>query len=362
MPQEGKKGRLATQVMVIKMKKICVLGWVILFIFSTMGVGITVVSASDTENVSEWARKEIEESIDAGFVLAELQSDYQSSITREEFAATAVMYLAYMYNMQVEDMIQMWCVKYTGEDVTPKELKSSFTDIEDSELADYIKYAEVMGIVKGRGNGMFDPFSYITREEAAVMLNNVFVAYSSGYKLGYYDLSKLTDIGKISEWAIASVKNMYAMNVMKGVSETEFSPQGSYTREQCFATFLRLSKNGNMVRTKNDALEFMSHKEMIEEIKSRSRYENLYEVDNENYVIMYGREKDNSNTYIHSFYIIYKNGGRKDIIDGFGFTGITLTNFELDKSGHYLYCNGYKSHSEYKYEINLKNALVKIIE
>lgn len=343
------------------MKKICMLGWVILFIFSTMCVGTTVVSASDT-NVSEWAIKEIEESIDAGFVLAGLQSDYQSNITREEFAATAVMYLAYMYNMQVEDMIQMWCAKYAEKEVFSKEIQSSFTDIEESEFADYIKYAEMMGIVKGRGNGVFDPYSYITREEAAVMLNNVFVAYSSGFKIGYCDLSKLTDIGKISDWAIASVKNMYVMNVMKGVSETEFSPQGSYTREQCFATFLRLSKNGNLVRTKNDALEFMSYNEMIEEIKCRPIYENLYEMDNDNYVIMYGKEKDDSNEDIYSFYIIYKNGGRKDIMDEFGFTNITLTNFELDKSGHYLYCNGYSSHIENKYEINLKNALVKIIE
>lgn len=344
------------------MKKICVFVWTILIIFSTMGTGMTIVSARDVENVSEWARKEIEESIDAGFVLAELQSDYQSSITREEFAATAVMYLAYMYNMQVEDMIQMWCVKHTEKNVSTKEIQSSFTDIEESELVDYIKYAEMMGIVKGRGNGVFDPYSYITREEAAVMLNNVFVAYSSGFKIGYYDLSNLTDIGKISDWAIASVKNMYVMNVMKGVSETEFSPQGEYTREQCFATFLRLSKNGNVVRTENDALEFMTHKEMIEEIKSRPMYENLYEVENENYVIMYGKEKDNSNTDIYRFYIVYKNGGRKDIMDRFGFTNITLTNFELDKNGHYLHCTGYKSNDEYKYEINLKNAFVKIIE
>ena len=30
--------------------------------------------------------------------------------------------------------------------------------------------------------------------------------------------------------------------------------------------------------------------------------------------------------------------------------------------GEYLHCTGYKSNDEYKYEINLKNAFVKIIE
>ena len=115
------------------MKKICMLGWVILFIFSTMCVGTTVVSASDT-NVSEWAIKEIEESIDAGFVLAGLQSDYQSNITREEFAATAVMYLAYMYNMQVEDMIQMWCASMPKKRCSQKKFKVLLRTLKNQNL------------------------------------------------------------------------------------------------------------------------------------------------------------------------------------------------------------------------------------
>lgn len=224
--------------------------------------------------------------------------------------------------------------------------------------------ADTLGIVKGRGEGIFDPFSNITREEAAVMLNNVFFSYATGFKLGYYDLSKMTDYEKISEWAKSSVRNMYVMNVMKGVSETEFSPQGLYTREQCFATFLRLNENGNIGRINNDALEFMSYQEMVEEIENRAYYESWYKEENENYIIMYGQQAPGGRMNATSFYIIYKNGGRKNLVTQFGFVDLklSLSDFELDESGHFLYCIRHESEGGQRYKIDLQNALVEIID
>lgn len=317
------------------------------------------------KKVSDWAKEEIDEAINLGFVLEELQGDYKENITREEFAATAVKFLAYEYNLTVEDMMNLWCKKHTDENGIPMEISHSFDeDLKGSNFAYYVRCADTLGIVKGRGNGIFDPLSSITREEAAVMLNNVFFSYATGFKLGYYDLSKMTDYEKISEWAKSSVRNMYVMNVMKGVSETEFSPQGLYTREQCFATFLRLNENGNIGRINNDALEFMSYQEMVEEIENRSYYESWYKEENENYIIMYGQQAPGGRMNAKSFYIIYKNGGRKNIVNQFGLVDLklSLSNFEFDESGHFLYCVRHEAEGGQRYMIDLQKAMVEIID
>lgn len=340
------------------MKKIFSLGVIIVFAFNIITVEATI------KGISGWAESEIKEAVELGYVLEELQDDYQENITREEFAATAVMFLAYEYNLTVEDMMNLWCEKNADENGVPMEVSHSFDDLKDSRFPYYVRCADTLGIVKGRGEGIFDPLSNITREEAAVMLNNVFYFYTSGFKLGYYDFSKMLDYEKISEWAKSSVKNMYAMNVMRGISDTEFSPQGPYTREQCFVTFLRLNKNGNVGRKDNDALEFMSYQEMVEEIENRAYYESWYKAENEDYIIMYGQQAPGGRTNAKSFYVIYKNGGRKNLVNQFGLVDLklSLSNFEFDESGHFLYCDRHESEGGQRYKIDLKKAMVEIID
>jgi len=161
----------------------------VLFIiaFILMSNVIFSVEAKNIEQSSEWAKEEIDEAINLGFVLEELQGDYKENITREEFAATAVKFLAYEYNLTVEDMMNLWCKKHTDENGIPMEISHSFDeDLKGSNFAYYVRCADTLGIVKGRGDGIFDPFSNITREEAAVMLHRTFSIYSqSAIKLNH---------------------------------------------------------------------------------------------------------------------------------------------------------------------------------
>lgn len=48
------------------------------------------------------------------------------------------------------------------------------------------------------------------------------------------------DESEISDWAKSSVACMNVMGIMKGVSETEFSPKEPYTVEQAIAAMVRL--------------------------------------------------------------------------------------------------------------------------
>ena len=97
---------------------------------------------------------------------------------------------------------------------------------------------------EGRGEGIFDPDAPITREEAATMLLRVYFCYGMGVKLGPRSegVDNFADVSEISSWADTAVRYMYQWNVMKGVSEELYSPKTGYTREQCYATFVRLDQ------------------------------------------------------------------------------------------------------------------------
>lgn len=341
----------------------------VLFIiaFILMSNVIFSVEAKNIEQSSEWAKEEIDEAINLGFVLEELQGDYKENITREEFAATAVKFLAYEYNLTVEDMMNLWCKKHTDENGIPMEISHSFDeDLKGSNFAYYVRCADTLGIVKGRGDGIFDPFSNITREEAAVMLHRTFSIYSqSAIKLNHKvaEIDLFNDCKQISSWANSAIGYMYQLDVMKGTSAETYEPKSYYTREQCYATFLRLDRSIGG-RGSGAAPYFMSYQEMVEEIENRAYYESWYKEENENYIIMYGQQAPGGRMNAKSFYIIYKNGGRKNIVNQFGLVDLklSLSNFEFDESGHFLYCVRHEAEGGQRYMIDLQKAMVEIID
>jgi len=111
----------------------------------------------------------------------------------------------------------------------------------DTDNPDIIA-ANLLGILNGRGNGIFDPNSGITRQEAAVMLANA--AKVMGIKAGTAPTFK--DMDKAASWAQDAIKTVTAIkastgnNVMNGTGNDQFSPLATYTREQSILTVYRL--------------------------------------------------------------------------------------------------------------------------
>ena len=220
------------------MKKILLIAVVTVLVLS-----ITVCAGNT--NISDWAKPEVDEAISLGIVPEDMQNNYQDNITRAEFAKVSVMYVANHFNMTVDELVKWYLeTRVDGEGKPLTFIEDAFTDIADSDEAYYIKCANTMGIVYGKGEGKFAPDELITREEAATMLLRVYFCYGSGVKLGpkSADVDNFSDAGKISSWADSAVRYMYQWDVMKGVSETRYAPEENYTKEQCYATFLRLHR------------------------------------------------------------------------------------------------------------------------
>lgn len=218
------------------MKKVLFFLLVILFVFHS------TIYAIDSAP-SAWAKEEVEEAISLGIVPEDMQKDYQTNITRAEFAKISVLFVAHHFQSDVDEVVAWYLSEHVDTNGNPLEFQeNTFTDVKDSGHEYYIQCANSMNIVYGRGDGTFDPDAYITREEAATMLLRVYFCYGGGVKLGPKSegVDAFHDVEEISSWADSAVRYMYQWEVMKGMSETSYAPKSHYTKEQCYVTFLRL--------------------------------------------------------------------------------------------------------------------------
>lgn len=226
-----------------------------------------------------------------------------------------------------------------------------------------------MGIVKGKGNNLFDPFSPITREEAAVMLSRVCTMYASDKPTPESEVADIADQDSVSDWARDSVKKVCALNIMQGMPDGTFAPKNPYTREQCYATFVRLCKKAVIKsRCHGDNLCFWSYDELLGNVKGQPNYESIYSCENDFCSIEVGF----ASAFFSGrsgFWILYKNGGRKDLMGQFGKISpynFNKESFKFSDDGKFLYCSwsdmtdGIEEKREYR--IDLEKARVYKID
>ena len=178
---------------------------------------------------SSWAVDEVTAAVGAKLVPDDLQSAYQSNITREEFCRLMVRLVS----------------EALGQDVTQIAVSTgslNYGTFSDTRSADVLTAYE-LGIVNGVGDGKFDPNGSITREQAATMLART----AKGLDLTSGSAIRFADAGSFSSWATEGIAYVSGMTdpvsgkaVMGGTGDNRFSPAASYTREQAILTALRL--------------------------------------------------------------------------------------------------------------------------
>lgn len=179
--------------------------------------------------VSSWAYEEVTAAIEEDLVPSSLQNLYLNNITREEFCSLVIQAIGETLDQDIDDIV----LKQTGKDLYTWVGEYPFSDTSSDDVV----AAYALGIVSGRGNGLFDPYASITRQEAAAFLMR------SAKVLGM-DTSKITastfsDGDQVGVWFKDAVSFVSQINVMSGTGNG-FSPLGSYTREQSYVTIYRL--------------------------------------------------------------------------------------------------------------------------
>lgn len=183
----------------------------------------------EQKEMSGWAHQEVVAAIEENLVPSHLQNLYLNNIRREEFSDLIIQAIEETLEQDIKDIVK----SKTGKDLYTWIGEYPFQDSSSPNVV----AAYALGIVSGRGSGLFDPYASITRQEAAAFLMR------SAKVLGM-DTSKITastfsDGDQISVWFKDAVNFVSQINVMSGTGDG-FSPQGNYTREQSYLTIYRL--------------------------------------------------------------------------------------------------------------------------
>lgn len=224
--------------------------------------------------VSSWAQAEVQKAEALGLTdLAgtELGNDYRQPITREQFCALVLNFAARQEGSDLtsfRQLIEKYKVSYDAQGDIQRPFNDVLSGTDDVSLSYYI------GLVEGKGNGVFDPKGLLTRQEAAVMLMRAYQAYA-GAAQPDASAPTFSDNGKIGTWAKDAVALMAQWKVMNGMEDGSFAPTGSYTIEQCLLTLLRLWENAPVSRAQANVTPMFTYDQAMESAKQPYRNDSL---------------------------------------------------------------------------------------
>ena len=194
------------------------IGWRGKTLYYLDGTGGEVELPANAGEYSAWAKPEVEEARQD-----ELGSTFhypRLDITRVDFCELVVD----LYRKMNPEM-----------NSAPKNiLDTVFSDYEDENVA----VAAALGIVTGYEDGTFRPYAFITREEAATMLDRLYK--SLGGTETAENSRQYADDARFGNWSRDSIYTMQNIGIMKGEENNEFHPDGGYTGEQAIVTIERM--------------------------------------------------------------------------------------------------------------------------
>ncbi|QAY67744.1 Ig-like domain-containing protein [Paenibacillus protaetiae] len=128
---------------------------------------------------------------------------------------------------------------------------SKFIDVNaGTAMGAYIGAASSAGIVQGTSGNTFNPNSYITREDMAVMMMRAASVAGSLPQLGSTEssyLQRFTDRGSIGSWARTSVAQAVYAGIIAGMTPSTFSPKTNATRAEAAVMLERLLKYAKLI-------------------------------------------------------------------------------------------------------------------
>ncbi len=176
-------------------------------------------------------KTEVMNAVRAGLVPTGLRGMYTSPITRAQFCDVIAAMITAKSGKSLDGFLQEKGVSVRS---------GMFTDTN----APNVLAAAALGIVNGRGNGLFAPNDTITRQEAAAMLMRLAKCLgksASGAAMNFTDTAALPAWAKEGIGYTSSIADpTNNKRVMNGTGSNKFSPLGTYTREQAFMTAIRL--------------------------------------------------------------------------------------------------------------------------
>lgn len=158
---------------------------------------------------AEWASEAVNYLKNQGILNGKTDREFapQDMVTREEFIKMIVM----------------------AAKISDKDTDIDFRDVKsDDWFYPYVKSAYANGIVLGKDGDVFGTGENITREDMAVILSRAFTDLDKEAA----ETADFADINEISEYALASVRNLAGLGIINGMGDGRFAPKSNATRAQ----------------------------------------------------------------------------------------------------------------------------------
>ncbi len=180
---------------------------------------------------AEWAAKAVKTAAAKSLVPYEFTDKYTKDITREELAILIANLIKVAGNYaDVDDYIK----DETGSAEYDTDV---FADCAGRSGSSSIHQLYALGILTGRGNGLFDPDGKVTRQEMAAFITRV--AERNMYVGTNYTLNA-SDKAQVALWANFYVRWVLDNGIMTLDGGGRFYPQNNLTVEQAITTIDRL--------------------------------------------------------------------------------------------------------------------------
>lgn len=174
--------------------------------------------AGALSDVSVWAQADVAAAQEAGLMPSSLEArSAKGEITRAEFCGIAV---------NAYKAVSGKAVFASG--------KKPFRDCDDPSVV----AAYELGLVNGRGDGVFDPDASIERQDLCVMLYNILDAagIDAPAIAGDACVEDYPDVPEIKDYAVNAMITMVDYTVVNGIAANDqttiLAPDGTATREQ----------------------------------------------------------------------------------------------------------------------------------
>ncbi len=116
----------------------------------------------------------------------------------------------------------------------------AFSDIsEDDWYYEYVNKAYHSGLIKGINDSIFGAGSNISRQDIAVIIYRAVVL--AGYELPSTDTVQFADAEDVSEYAVQAVNLLREARIFEGNENNCFKPQGFATRAECAKVLYNVS-------------------------------------------------------------------------------------------------------------------------
>lgn len=217
---------------------------------------------------SAWAQPELMAAYEAGLLIGSYGDpalDYRENITRIGFCRMLTNYLAAEQNTDL-DMLKGMTLRFLAERDEAGDLRRVFTDCADQWEEQDAAVGYYLGLIQGKGEGLFDPQGSLTRQEAAVMLARA-QEILGGDPVQAAAVPAYRDGDAIRDWAAPSVAALQTWQVMEGREDGAFWPEDPLTVQECAVLCLRLHEKAPVRLEEGNVQPLFSYEQVMEHLE-----------------------------------------------------------------------------------------------